>query len=441
MIRNRCCGRMVRSIGIWGTATFWLQLSSVSALESEQAANPSVSDTGMDIMVVADMSGSMKGDASLTYRALFEWVERFAHPKDRIGVVTFGTKAREILPLTDADTFSFEVLKPNLKQRDSFSDVAGGLENAFYRLKTDSPQGTLKVIVLFSDAKIDLPGDGWESRNSMRYLIESLFPALKADNVRLIAVVPDGLTADFQLLQELTSGTGGVYYRGIPDDVTRTRSTVLSGDNPIPVSTSITTQAPAGPNIQIETPVQRAPVLESPRTSSQGETKGGSGVVIERVVHEGSASWMIALFIVFGIALLGMSGVVLFLVISRNKRRDMTEDDNELESVLLEVHSLKQMAAEKSLSSAAAAAAFEDESEEFFANAKSEPSEDLSVGFVAPFLEFEAKKKSPAAPTDDIAVTPGFSTSEPTEDDSNMSLSNMETLLGMAGVDGEQKRD
>jgi HPt (histidine-containing phosphotransfer) domain-containing protein len=404
----------------------------------------------MDVMVVLDLSGSMKqGDGANRYDGLFKWVKTFVGRHDRVGVVTLGTGARQISSLVTWDKLSFESLTSDLKIKDKYSDIAAGLETAYYRLKTDTPRGVEKVMVLFSDAKIDLPGGEWESRNSMRYLLESLYPSMRADNIRLIAIVPDGLTADFQLLQELSSGTGGAYFRGLPSDAAQVRAILSTGNSkaaPLVASTA-SAQAGSSTNLNVHA-VNPAVGAGAPGYSaaiqppSNGASMPGNEVVVERVIREGTASWMIALFLVFGVLILGMFGAVLYLLVNRKKGSAEAEEDDELESVLSEVHSLKQIAAKRSLSSAAAAAAFAEDEPLVSTPPAEELAEDLSVGFVTPFLEFEnIKRQMDPHATDDIAVAPAFSPPKEVQSDPNLSISSMETLLGMAGVDVERERD
>lgn len=401
-----------------------------------------------DVMAVLDLSGSMRSGGAGRYEALFAWLQAFTEAGDRIGVVAMGTGARLVAPLTERDEISFQALEEELRNREKFTDLAAGMEAAYYQLKTASSPDAKRIILLYSDARIDMPKGEWDLRNSVRYLLERLKPSLKADGVQVLAVVPDGLDADFQLLHELSFDTGGMYYRGLPPEAAAARARLVSvPDKEKKVRQQEPTIA-SSEEMPAETvsPVAPASAEDKPSAMSHGK-EAAPPVVVERVIREGASSWMIALFVIFGILLSVMFVMLVFLFRGGRKNsyeedeEDEDEDeeyeenkecDDELQRMLDSVHSLKQLTSRRRVSSEDV-----DESELPSDGVVSEdPGDPLSLSLVSPFLEFSDTDKEAVRDvvTDDIASAPAFGDDEK-NGISELSISSMETLLGTAAAE------
>ena len=388
-------------------ATILVALCGLSTMANAATRPPS------DVATVLDLSGSMNtSEGADRFEALFNWVGAAVIPGDRVSVVAMGTGAHEISPLTAVGD-SFVVPDNVPRKREKYTNLAAGLENAYYQLQASSDIGRERVILLYSDAKIDMPGGEWDSRNSMRYLLDSLIPSLKAARIRVVAVVPEGLDADFQLLHELSGSTGGAYYRGLPAST----AALFPEKRESPVSEKIVAQA--APAVATPAPQETASVSvpASPEQAASVQTQ-----VVERVVHEGPAGWMIVLFAVFGVVLLGVVGVM--VVMFRAARTDPESEDT-LVRMLDDVHALKELTAKHRTSTIL-------EDEEAVAEELPDPdSGKLSVSLVSGFLDFEDTKQEPRkGGSDDIVAKPVFGT-DAVEEDQNMSLSTMETMLGL----------
>lgn len=402
---------------------------------------------GTDIMVVLDLSGSMKSRGGANrYTSLFEWLVSHTDDTDRIGVVAMGYGARLIAPPTPKVEFEFESFKSELKDREKFTDVAAGLESAFYQLSTLESTKRKKVILLYSDAEIDMPGGEWDERDAKRYLIERLNPAMKAKQIRFIAVVPDGLKANFQLLHELSSNTGGMYFRGIPED----GAALQMQNKPVPTSpsvekaTALSVEKATAPSVEKAT----APSVKKPIPP---ETQQKAHATPPRVVPLTSTTkpkvslpksvpapqaqtpkWIAIFFVLFGISVLGMFGIVLYLI---KKQRQHPSEIEELNQVLNDVHSLKQMTSHRRISSMAAPAfdiADTTEDEELDSEEIRDP---LSVSMVTPFLDYPDSITDETTNITDISMSNEAAFSN----DTNVTISNMETLLGTAPATSEEQ--
>ncbi len=395
----------------------------------------STSEKAIDLMVVLDLSGSMKSQAGAgRYDSLFEWIDAFLHADDRIGVVAMGHGARLLIPLTSKSVFSFDDLKPSLGKREKYTDVAAGMESAFYQLNTASTRDRQRLILLYSDAEIDMPGGEWDVRNATRYLLMSLKPAMKEQQIRFAAIVPEGQKANFQLLQELSSDTGGVYSRGVPRDASAVRAkttgplVVLSND-----PSRQKTASNAGDTMPPSTaqhPPHASPVPSRQSTRADSEKKEAAALG-PPVVIEKTPIWLVPLFALIGAGLIGMF-VTMIILFRRHKGE--SDDMSELNRLLDDVHSLKQITARRRLSSISGPIADDvDETNTFDSD---ETQANISVGLVSSYLDSidEGADEYPAL-TDELSSNPIVSSGE----SSPLSISTMEALIGTLPSDAEEQ--
>ena len=381
-------------------------------------------------MVVVDLSGSMKtrGGAD-RYTSLFEWLAEHTKSDDRIGVVAMGYGARLVAPLTPKSELDMESMKPGLKDREKFTDVAAGLESAFYQLRMNESPEREKVILLYSDAQIDMPGGDWDERDAKRYLLEQLNSDMKEKQIRFIGVVPDGLKANFRLLHELAGHTGGMYFRGIPKDGAALLPRFEETSTVTPPSTSETIEPRARTPIPATTPEPPPAAAPAPPPLQVSNAK----TAVTDVPESQTPNWIIILTIMFGIAVLGMFGIVLYLFTKQGRRPP--QEIEALSQVLDDVHNLKQMTSKRRVSSTAAPAfdamdTGQEEDEPDFG----EPKDAISVSLVSPFLDYpERLSTEPADVMGQLTETSAMS------DDDNFSISNMETLLGAEPVNTEEQ--
>ena len=405
------------------------------------AANTS---THADIMIVLDLSGSMKTtDSDSRFDSFFTWATAFASADDRIGIVAMGNRAKLVAPLTTKNNFDFSDIRHKLNHRSQHTDVAAGLENAYYELKNNSRKDTTRLVLLFSDAQIDMPKGMWDLENSLRYLHNSLIPAMKRENIRLIAVVPDGLRANFQLLHELANGTGGSYYRGIPGDAVAIRQQLAFSAKPLKAKAD---------NRSVRKSKQpaksrKADASQFATASSKSSSANGSNPVDPESAEDPSETAESGtqdgiepgFYILGGVLLLGFGVVftaivLLFRRTSQTVSSDSSPQKDALVNVLAELQSLKSETEESDLM----AKQYDVDLDENETPNFGEPSDELSVSLVSPFLDYEETEGTiKVSPTDEIAIKPAFS--EDHSDDSSLSVSNMETLIGTGMPEIEEK--
>ncbi|MBN2525189.1 MAG: VWA domain-containing protein [Deltaproteobacteria bacterium] len=396
-------------------------------------------DHSADIIVVLDLSGSMKSDDTADrFNAFFSWASTFKVKGDRIGIVAMGNGARLIAPLTEAAEIDFAKLSNRLKRRAKYTDVAAGLENAYYELKNNSRPKVAKLILLYSDAQIDMPKGTWDMENSLRYLRGSLIPSLSQEQIGLLAIVPDGLKANFPLLQEMAVGTNGVYYRGLPPDAVATRHKILQKQYyQTETPAAIAAGAPkATPHPQLPLPSESQsesapPVLKTKAEPSESPTAAGSGVPKE------VGGIGIGFLVLAGVLLMGFTIMLVALaVLFRRTRQPAPTRKEELVDVLQELQSLKSETEKSGMYVRQIAHDMDADGEPNFG----EPQDELSLSMVTPFLDYEEAKavihrQHPVV--DEIAASPAFEHKD--AENGNLSVSTMETLIGTAAATTDDK--
>ncbi|MEE4380445.1 MAG: FHA domain-containing protein [Pseudomonadales bacterium] len=166
------------------------------------------------VLLLVDTSGSMRGtDPEGRIPALLDgFVERL--PADsHVAVVAFDGETRLLRPLTEAGRWPSEALAA-LAYDGARTDPARAVERALYELRQpDAPGRGPDALVLITDGVVDL-GAPDASLRAEDWLLGDLRAALEAQAVAVYAVA---LTeaADFRILSQLTTATGGDYFRAL----------------------------------------------------------------------------------------------------------------------------------------------------------------------------------------------------------------------------------
>lgn len=390
-----------------------------------------------DIVVIIDTSGSMKAKESKErIGAFIDWAHTYGLQKDRISFVAMGNGAKLIVPLTDKPQLSFDSIKSQLQYRAKYTDVAAGLENAYYELKTNSRPQAKKIILMFSDAQIDMPKGMWDLENSLRYLQTSLIPAMKRERIRIVSIVPQGLQANFPLLQELANGTNGIYYRGLPNDAIATRQINAQHIDSIPKKETLqlkTKNKTPKATLLSESKAKKELISKS---TARGKSDVSKNISKETSVqaHQSSASNSIQYqFRLLAVVLvIGFAAVFIAMFVLYKKTTPKKSTNDELINVLEEVQSLKVYSQRNN-----------DEAKQFLNEENEEldfgePKENLSVSLVAPFLNYsETEAILSQDKMDEITSKPAFALD--TDEDPSLSVSNMETLIGTTPRQTDEK--
>ncbi|MCP4675042.1 MAG: VWA domain-containing protein [Deltaproteobacteria bacterium] len=438
----------------------------IPRVSNGQSAGP------VDVVLLMDMSGSMlRNRPRKSVKKIFAWGVELVNNNDRIAVVTLGDKSRVSQKLTKiGKEDDLSRLLHILTEKSNRTDVAAGLEQAYYMLKTTARHGAERVVVLFSDGKIDLVGGVSANERSARYMRDILIPAMKKERVRVFAFVPNGLSADYPFLQELTQRTNGEYFHGLSKTPPEFRTLLFSASASISPAARITEPPPATSKPPAAAPVRSpsAAPVKSPATPAKppanapkppGATPAKSLVpesalatksieqtqsvskdqapvaMVEldekadskaQTTQANSSLWTIFI----GLLVLGGAAFGAYRIMrARGQRQTLTgilEDVQELRGRLSKEYEEESVRLREEATKLEEEASREQES----------PHSNLSVSMVTPFLEFsdidDLSNVADGAAADDIASVPAFSHSN---DEPDLSLAMMETLIGVDEAD------
>ncbi len=273
-------------------------------------------DLRFDAVLVLDMSGSMvRGKGKDHFQQVLRWLVKTGGAQDRLGIVTFGQKAKVEEKLAAISAFHPDLFTTRFKGRARHTNLAAGLEQAYYMLKEGGRPGAARWIILISDGKVSIPGGPKAVARSERYLLGGLSAAMKKAGVRLFAIIPRGYTADFPLLQELTTKNDGDYFRGLPQSI-KALQPKASAAPVAPAPRATPARAPAATPVKTAPAPAAAPAAATDRKQQQTQT--------------GQVLLMVALVLMLGLL------VVVFI-----RRRRSAGDPRELHTLVQEVQVLR----------------------------------------------------------------------------------------------------
>ena len=169
----------------------------------------------VDLVVVMDVSGSMRGDKITTARAsLMQFVEKL-HDKDRLQIILFSTDITTLTPLTDLGN----------KRQDVLDSVSGIFEQgdtrlydatlaAYQDLLAEGDPDHIRAIVVLTDGRDTL------SDESLGAVIDQINAnAGEGGNAIKIFTIAFGENADQGVMQQLAEPTGGKQYDSSPETI------------------------------------------------------------------------------------------------------------------------------------------------------------------------------------------------------------------------------
>ncbi len=207
----------------------------------------SVAFAGVDIIVGIDNSGSMRHNdpAGLMPVGLRGLANRLENGS-RLAVLLFDTKSRLVMPLTAVDDSAFstrvEAAIQAVDYRGRLTDTPGAIEEALYELRERGRQGSPRVILLITDGFVDV-GTAEGSRDRARWLTTDLVKEAQRQHVAIFGLAFTN-NADFALIQSISQGTGGLYFRattaedlaGVFQRIDQTLKQLSARPDPLPLA-------------------------------------------------------------------------------------------------------------------------------------------------------------------------------------------------------------
>lgn len=210
----------------------------------------------LDVVFVLDHSGSMKQNdpQRLVIQAATDFLGKLG-PNDAVGLVVFGGQAKAVHPLSplSAEDKRKGLLDAiaGIRYGDPRTNMAAGIERGTYELKQHGRAAASPILIFLTDGIMDT-GSQAKDAEMREWLRTRLLPEARERGVRIfsIALTED---ADFALIQETASVTGGDYYRAInAKEIAEIFDRILSKIRQAPL-------APAPPSMALPTPSAQVP--------------------------------------------------------------------------------------------------------------------------------------------------------------------------------------
>ena len=195
-----------------------------AAAQTDTAAQPPTAGAPrapLDVVTLVDNSGSMlealgngaaarsegrAAAARVFVRAALEALAARLPADTRYALIAFDVSPRQVSGFGPLAAQRVETLRFD----GQWTDLAAAFERALYELRTHGRAGARSVIVLVSDARIDLP-QASAALDANRWLLDTLVADASNAGVQVVALVPAAGSPDYHVLQQVTRRTGGRY--------------------------------------------------------------------------------------------------------------------------------------------------------------------------------------------------------------------------------------
>jgi Mg-chelatase subunit ChlD len=169
-----------------------------------------------DVMVVIDNSASMKKNdpGFLLKQALTTFADNL-QGDTYTGFILFSDNVDMVMALkplkNDSAQIKLEMVTNLINYSGMHTSIPAAIEKAYYELKVNGRKGSDKLIIFLTDGIVDLP-DNAKNDEKSRWLKEVITEDCKNEKIKIFSIAFTE-QADFELLQTLSSKTGGSYYR------------------------------------------------------------------------------------------------------------------------------------------------------------------------------------------------------------------------------------
>ncbi len=158
-----------------------------------------------NVFLVVDTSDSMYGDKlDATRQALRAFVDQIRGPRDRVGLVDFGSEVKRVVPLQPMDEEGREALLRIIDslEADGYTALVDGVMAAYQALQEANDPEAINAIVVMTDGQ----------ENNSRYYMVDLAQAMEAGRIPvLIFTIGFGEDADEELLRQMAELGGGQF--------------------------------------------------------------------------------------------------------------------------------------------------------------------------------------------------------------------------------------
>lgn len=175
-------------------------------------------DSGVDVVIVVDTSGSMKSTdpERIAIEAANLFIDMIEMSESKIGLVSFSSKLGTIIELTDINSISDKKdLKGSIDQLpyDGDTDMGLALQKGYELLQSGADDGNQKAILFLTDGKIDLGDSKTRSDENSYNDTQDVVNKAASDGIPIytIGLNSDG-NVDEDMLSDIAKNTSGRSY-------------------------------------------------------------------------------------------------------------------------------------------------------------------------------------------------------------------------------------
>jgi len=174
----------------------------------------SLAKSSQEVRVLVDVSGSMKQNDPDNLRvSALRLLTELLPRESRAGVWLFAQQAKPLLAVAAVDKrWRMRALKKSIAihSRGQRTHIEQALRQAIQGWRSGS--GVQKHIILLTDGVVDVSRDAKQSKRSRQRILQQLLPHLSQLGVKVHTVALSN-EADEELLQQLSAGSGGSYFK------------------------------------------------------------------------------------------------------------------------------------------------------------------------------------------------------------------------------------
>jgi len=173
-------------------------------------SDPAGTGAGIDVILLMDSSGSMKRTDPRNYRkSAAKLFIALLGNNDRIGIMSFGDAARQMIPLTKNTSANRKKLFDAVEEitsKEFSTNIADAVQKSYDVLKGTAPRE--RMVVMMSDGRLALGSKDKDAAASTA--LEQLLPALAHEGIRLNTVAFTR-ESDSALLADMAKKTNGLF--------------------------------------------------------------------------------------------------------------------------------------------------------------------------------------------------------------------------------------
>ncbi len=199
----------------------YIYLMTFSVILLSSGHSHALDNTGIDVAIIMDSSGSMKKTDPQTLRVpAAKLFITLLDQNDRVGIVSFSDRGYPIINLTQIDNEANknDVLRvaEHISSEGLFTNLYDALNEGYQILSEGGNSERKQVLILMSDGKMDV-GNPEKDKKLIDTLRKELIKSLKDNGVKVYTIAFTD-HSDKKLLKEIAEDTGGFFNLALTDN-------------------------------------------------------------------------------------------------------------------------------------------------------------------------------------------------------------------------------